>query len=115
MRTKKSGPARTVGMIGLGIMGGAMARNLVKAGFGVVGCDVRVEARAALKRAGGTVARSSTEVAHSAAIVITSLPTVAVLEHVTEELSASGRKGLIVIETSTMPLEVREAARAARR
>lgn len=111
MRTKKSEPARTVGMIGLGIMGGAMARNLVKAGFRVVGSDVRAEARAALKRAGGTVARSNTEVAHSAAIVITSLPTVAVLEHVTEELSASGRKGLIVIETSTMPLEVREAAR----
>lgn len=112
MRAKKSGPARTVGMIGLGIMGGAMARNLVKAGFRVTGFDVRPEARAALKRAGGTVAGSNTAAAQSAPIVITSLPTVAVLEHVTGELAASGAKGLIVIETSTMPMEAREAARA---
>lgn len=99
-------------MIGLGIMGGAMARNLVKAGFHVTGFDVRPEARAALKRAGGMVAHSNAGVAQDAAIVITSLPTVAVLETVTEELAGCGAKGLIVIETSTMPMEAREAARA---
>jgi 3-hydroxyisobutyrate dehydrogenase-like beta-hydroxyacid dehydrogenase len=112
MRAKKIGTTGRVGMIGLGIMGGAMARNLVKAGFSVIGCDVRAEARTALKRAGGTVARSNTEVAQGAAIVITSLPSVAVLERVTEELATGGAKGLLVIETSTMPLAAREAARA---
>lgn len=112
MHAKKIGMAGKVGMIGLGIMGGAMARNLVKAGFSVIGCDVRNEARTSLKRAGGIVARSNSEVAQGAAIVITSLPSVAVLEQVTEELAAGGSKGLTVIETSTMPLEAREAARA---
>lgn len=111
MRVKNAVTAGTIGMIGLGIMGGAMSRNLVKAGFRVVGFDVRPAARAALKRAGGTVARSNVEVAQGAAIVITSLPTVSVLEQVTEELASGAGKRLIVIETSTMPLEAREAAR----
>jgi len=30
----------TVGIVGLGIMGGAFARNILKAGFSVVGHDV---------------------------------------------------------------------------
>ena len=99
-----------VGVIGLGIMGGAMARNLVKAGFRVIGYDVRPQTRRALARAGCAMARSNTQVAQTAAVVITSLPSVAALERVSEELAASGARKLIVIETSTMPLEARLAA-----
>ena len=46
-------PATPVGMIGLGIMGSAMAANLVKAGFEVFGYDKLAACRAAFKRAGG--------------------------------------------------------------
>ena len=56
----------TVGMIGLGIMGSAMASNLVKAGFRVIGYDVASKARAAHRRAGGIVARSGRDVAAAA-------------------------------------------------
>jgi 3-hydroxyisobutyrate dehydrogenase-like beta-hydroxyacid dehydrogenase len=104
--------ATTAGVIGLGIMGGAMAGNLLKAGFKVVGYDVVPAARRALKRAGGVPARSGTDVARRAAIVITSLPSVAALAAVSEEIARARRKGLIVVETSTMPLEAKQAARA---
>jgi 3-hydroxyisobutyrate dehydrogenase-like beta-hydroxyacid dehydrogenase len=105
--------AATVGVIGLGIMGGAMAGNLLEAGFKVVGYDVVPAARRALKRAGGVPARSGADVARRAAIVITSLPSVAALAAVSGEIARARRKGLIVVETSTMPLEAKQAARVA--
>jgi 3-hydroxyisobutyrate dehydrogenase-like beta-hydroxyacid dehydrogenase len=104
---------RTVGVIGLGIMGSAMAANLASSGFRVVGHDVAAAARRAFARAGGSVARSNTDVARRAPVVITSLPSVAAMASVAAEIAAARRKGLIVVETSTLPLESKEAAREA--
>lgn len=104
--------ALTVGVIGLGIMGGAMASNLLKAGFRVIGYDLAPAARRALKREGGVAARSGADVARRAGIVITSLPTVAALAAVSEEIARAKRGDLVVVETSTMPLEAKQAARA---
>jgi len=101
----------TVGVIGLGIMGSAMAANLVKSGFKVVGHDVATQARRAHARAGGVVARSNADVARRAPIVITSLPSVAALASVAAEIAAARRRGLIVVETSTLPIEAKQAAR----
>jgi 3-hydroxyisobutyrate dehydrogenase-like beta-hydroxyacid dehydrogenase len=103
----------TVGVIGLGIMGSAMAANLVKSGFKVVGHDVATRARRAHARAGGVVARSNADVARRAPIVITSLPSVAALESVAAEIATARRRGLIVVETSTLPIEAKQAAREA--
>jgi 3-hydroxyisobutyrate dehydrogenase-like beta-hydroxyacid dehydrogenase len=103
----------TVGVIGLGIMGSAMAANLVKSGFKVVGHDVAALARRIHARAGGVVARSNADVARRAPIVITSLPSAAALAAVAEEVAAARRRGLIVVETSTLPIPVKEAARVA--
>ena len=101
-------------MIGLGIMGSAMASNLLRAGFCVIGYDVLPAARRAFVRTGGIAARSAAEVARRAPIAVTSLPSVAALEAVTKgEFVRASRKGLIVIETSTLPL-VRRKPRAAR-
>jgi 3-hydroxyisobutyrate dehydrogenase-like beta-hydroxyacid dehydrogenase len=102
----------TVGVIGLGIMGGAMASNLLKAGFKVIGYDLAPAARRALKQAGGVAARSGADVARRAGIVITSLPTVAALAAVSDKIARAKRGDLVVVETSTMPLEAKEAARA---
>ena len=41
-----------VGVIGLGAMGMGVARSLLRAGFKVVACDVRAEARAAIDAEG---------------------------------------------------------------
>ncbi len=103
--------AGTVGMIGLGIMGSAMASNLVKAGFRVIGYDVAPKARAAHKRAGGVAARSNGDVARRAPIVVTSLPSAAALAAVVEEIARVRPRDLVVAETSTLPLAVKHAAR----
>jgi 3-hydroxyisobutyrate dehydrogenase-like beta-hydroxyacid dehydrogenase len=104
---------QTVGMIGLGIMGSAMSANLVRAGVRVIGYDVAPGARAAHKRAGGVPAKSPREVARRADIVITSLPSARALADVAAELAKSAKRGTVVVETSTLPIEAKTAARDA--
>jgi putative dehydrogenase len=102
-----------VGMIGLGIMGSAMSHNLLRAGFPVIGYDVSDKARKDHEKAGGKVAKSVAEVAKGAEAIITSLPSYKALATVAEELGAATTKSHVVIETSTMPIAVKEAARDA--
>ena len=104
---------QTVGMIGLGIMGSAMSFNLGRAGFRVVGYDVAPRARAEHKRSGGVAARSPRDVAKRADVIITSLPSARALAEVAAALGKSARRGTVVIETSTLPIEVKTAARDA--
>ena len=100
-----------IGVIGLGIMGSAMSASLVGGGFSVRGYDVLARRRAELKRAGGRPARSVRETARHASIVITSLPSEEALLDVSAELAAARHDGQIVIETSTLPIAVKERAR----
>jgi 3-hydroxyisobutyrate dehydrogenase-like beta-hydroxyacid dehydrogenase len=102
----------TVGVIGMGIMGSAMAANVAAAGFPVIGYDVLAKRRSALVKSGVRAARSAGDVARSATIVITSLPSAQALTDVAAELAATGVRGLDVIETSTLPIAVKEQARA---
>ncbi len=104
---------QTVGMIGLGIMGSAMSFNLGRAGFRVVGYDVAPRARAGHKRSGGVAAKSPRDVARRADIIITSLPSARALADVAAELAKSAKRGTVVVETSTLPIEVKTAARDA--
>ncbi|MEO8442584.1 MAG: NAD(P)-binding domain-containing protein, partial [Betaproteobacteria bacterium] len=57
MQRKHSGPG-IVGVVGLGIMGGAFAKHLHAARFKVVGYDVAAARRAALVKLGGNAAGS---------------------------------------------------------
>ncbi|HZT63439.1 MAG TPA: NAD(P)-dependent oxidoreductase [Burkholderiales bacterium] len=104
---------QTVGMIGLGIMGSAMSFNLGRAGVRVVGFDLAPRARAAHKRAGGAAAKSPRDVARRTDIIITSLPSARALADVAAELAKSAKRGTVVVETSTLPIEVKTAARDA--
>jgi putative dehydrogenase len=104
----------TIGVIGLGIMGGAMAEALLAKGFEVVAYDVLPAARQRLKKAGGRSLATGTAVAEEADIVITSLATVAALDDVAQRIAAAkrarGRAQLIVVETSTLPIADKERA-----
>jgi len=104
-----------IGVIGLGIMGGAMAQALIRNGHRVVGHDIVPAARRRLRLAGGKPLASSTAVARSADIVIASLATVRALDEVSTQLAkARWRRrggGPVVIETSTLPLADKERAR----
>ena len=102
---------QSVGMLGLGIMGSAMAANLLRAGFEVVGYDPVAACRNRHRRAGGMVAESAPGVARSAAILVTSLPSASALSRISEEISREKHHDLIVIETSTLPIAAKETAR----
>jgi putative dehydrogenase len=103
--------AQNVAMIGLGLMGGAIARNLIAAGFSVAGYDVDAGKMAALARDGGRSANSAAGAVGGAAVALTSLPSVAALDATVAELVAAPQPGLIVVEISTFPIETKEAAR----
>jgi L-threonate 2-dehydrogenase len=104
-------PGRTVGVIGLGIMGSAMAASLVGSGFSVRGFDVLAKRRAALKKSGGRPARSVRDLARQTPIIITSLPSAQALLDVSTDLAATRRAEQIVIETSTLPIAIKDEAR----
>jgi L-threonate 2-dehydrogenase len=104
-------PLGAVGVIGLGIMGSAMSANLVKAGFSVFGYDPVAKACTKLKKAGGQPCVSAAEVARHCRFVVLSLPGETVLDAVCAELVATGIKGLIVAETSTLPEAAKMRAR----
>ena len=101
---------KAVGLVGLGIMGSAMAANLARAGFVVHGYDLLEARRRVLRRAGGFPLDSCSAVFRRTPVVITSLPSAEALYAVSKEVSGKGR---IVVETSTLPLEDKLAARAA--
>ncbi|HEX6296071.1 MAG TPA: NAD(P)-dependent oxidoreductase [Burkholderiales bacterium] len=96
-----------VGIIGLGIMGSAIAANLARAGFPVHGYDVVAARGRALRRAGGTAERSAAEVAVRAPVIVTSLPNSEALLQISTVLK---RRGAVVVETSTLPIEDKRLA-----
>jgi putative dehydrogenase len=98
-------------MIGLGIMGSAMAANLMRDGYRVVGYDVLARRRREHRQAGGRVALSCPEVGRRAGIVVCSLPSSQALLDTAAALAGSARPPQIVIETSTLPVVVKQEAR----
>ena len=100
----------SVGVVGLGIMGSAMAGSLMKAGYRVVGFDVLETRRRAHRRAGGVPVRRCRDVGLEAGVIITSLPSADALLTTAAELAETAPPH-IVIETSTLPIEAKEAAR----
>jgi len=103
----------TVGVIGLGFMGTAISANMIKAGYSVWGYDVLKERSDILVDNGGQAARSCLEVAQKAGVLILSLPSLFAFQDVVwglEGVLASGRKGLIVMECSTLALADKERA-----
>jgi putative dehydrogenase len=102
--------SKAVGVIGLGIMGSAMASSLLRAGFAVHGYDVLPARRRELKKAGGIPATSPAALARRASVIITSLPSPSALHGTAKEIRG---KGTVIIETSTLPIEDKLLARDA--
>ncbi len=96
------------GIIGVGIMGSAIARNLIADGLPVIGFDVAPERQKELAAMGGTSARTAAEVAASADIILTSLPSIAALDETAAAIRGAARRGTVVAELSTLPIEVKQ-------
>jgi putative dehydrogenase len=109
MAAKKKG---VVGIVGLGIMGGAFAHNLHAAGWHVIGYDLAAARRRALARAGIDVAADAGDVAAKAPTIIVSLPKASALAATVAAIVNAHVPRRVVIEASTFKLEDKEAAEA---
>ena len=103
--------AGTAGIIGLGIMGGAMARHMVQGGFTVFGHDLSVDALERARSDGVETMASAAAVAENAGIIVVSLPSPVALMAVADAVAGSAASGCILIETSTLRIADKEAAR----
>jgi putative dehydrogenase len=95
---------KTAGIIGLGIMGGAIARNLVDRGWRVIGFDTDAARRAELARCDVAIAADAVQVARDAPIIMTSLPSPAAALEVAQAIAGSGLSPRIVVELSTLAI-----------
>lgn len=107
----------TVGLVGLGNIGGGMCRRMLEKGIKVVGFDVSPVAAKAAGGWGAVVESDLAGVAKHALVIVSSLPNPAIVRDVflgSNGLIARARPGTTVIETSTIdPNTIREVARAA--
>ena len=109
-------PNTALGFLGLGVMGGPMARNLVKAGYPVVGFDMDERRLGKFAADGGKPAMSAPEAARGAEVVLLSLPTGDVVREVV--LGASGlltdmKAGTVIVDLSTTEPKVAQDCAAA--
>jgi putative dehydrogenase len=110
MPARKQRRKGTVGIIGLGIMGGSCARNLVAAGFRVVGFDIDARARRAAARAGVELATDTAPLARDVPVIITSLPSPQALAATVEAIVDAKASRRTVVEASTFTLADKLAA-----
>ena len=106
----------TIGFIGLGNMGGPMARNLLKAGHKLRAFDIVTSNLDAAAAAGAVAAKSAADAASGAEFVITMLPAG---DHVrTVYLGEGGligaaASGALLIDSSTIDVETARAVSSA--
>ena len=100
-RTKKD----SIGIVGLGIMGGAFAQNLLAAGWRVIGYDIAPGRRRAVAKLGGEIAADASELARRARTIIISLPKPSALVETATTIARADLPRRVVVEMSTFTLE----------
>jgi 3-hydroxyisobutyrate dehydrogenase-like beta-hydroxyacid dehydrogenase len=96
-----AGERHTVGLIGAGLMGAALAERLVGGGLDVFGYDVEPGRREALARCGARVAASAGAVLAACPRALLSLPDLDVVASVLHAEAAALRAGQILVDTTT--------------
>src|SRR6476661_3316940 len=97
--------AKTAGIIGLGIMGGAIAKNLAAAGWHVIGFDIAKERSDEAKGAGVEIATSAAAVASKATSILVSLPKPEALIATVEAIAQAKLPRRVIAELSTFSIE----------
>lgn len=98
-----------IGIVGVGLVGTALAERCIAAGFQVTGYDVDRSRLDALQAAGGRAADSPVQLAESCDRLLLSLPTTDDVEQVLREAATALRPGMIVVDTTTGDPERTEA------
>ncbi|MGH7399164.1 MAG: NAD(P)-binding domain-containing protein, partial [Candidatus Rokuibacteriota bacterium] len=94
-----------IGFLGMGAMGGPMARRLVQRGFRVAGYDVSEARAAAAAKEGVTIAKSPAAAAGAADVIMSSLPNPTTVRDAylgPDGAVAALRAGTILVDMSTI-------------
>ncbi|TXT31106.1 MAG: 6-phosphogluconate dehydrogenase [Planctomycetota bacterium] len=91
----------TIGLIGLGLIGSAVAERLLAAGHTVIGFDVSEESRLKLSQLGGVRTATAGEVAEESDIVWLALPNDTISRDVLREIDDQLRPGQIIADLGT--------------
>ena len=97
-----------IAVIGLGIMGGAFAKNLAAAGWRVVGYDISAARRREAQRAGVTIAKNAADVAAQVPTILTSLPHPRALMETARKIAAAKLPSKVLVEMSTFAIADKE-------
>jgi 3-hydroxyisobutyrate dehydrogenase len=105
----------TIGFIGLGNMGGPMARNLLKGQYGVTAFDLSTDALKHATDAGASKAATVKETVANADVVVSMLPAGSHVRSVYLEdgVLANVKKGALLIDSSTIDVDSARAVHAA--
>jgi L-threonate 2-dehydrogenase len=95
---------KIVGIVGLGIMGGAIARNLIDRGWHVIGFDIDPARCAELAEADVVIANDVAQLTREAPVIMTSLPSPTAVEEVAHAIANCEQLSRIIIELSTLSL-----------
>ena len=100
-----------VGLIGIGLLGSAMAERLLAAGFSVTGHDVVPQRVAEFEAAGGLVVASAKEVALACRRIVLSLPNSSICSQILAEICpVLGPDSLVIDTTTGSPADAESAA-----
>ena len=99
--------ALQAGVIGLGNIGGGVARNLAAAGHSVIGYDIDTDL---ISARGVREAEDSAEVAENADLVVLAVNTMPAWRSTLAAIAATGRRGLVVADLCTFPIEDKATA-----
>ncbi|XP_065184800.1 3-hydroxyisobutyrate dehydrogenase, mitochondrial-like [Sycon ciliatum] len=94
-----------IGFVGLGNMGGHMAKNLIRSGYSLIVHDLNADSVADLKNSGASSASSPADVAQQTSCIITMLPQ---SDHVKAVYTGDGgifksvKDGTLLIDSSTI-------------
>jgi len=94
----------TIGFVGLGLMGGAMVKNLLAAGYPVIGHDIDKEKAAEASAAGAEIIQDPETLSNRVEVIMLSLPNSTAVDDVVNnglKLFETTRRGLILIDTTT--------------
>ncbi len=105
----------TVGVVGLGTMGGSYAKHLAAAGWRVLGYDIDARRKRAAARAGVEMVRDVATLAKTVPVIILSLPHPDALTATVAAITANELPAKTIVETSTFKIEDKQRAEVALR
>ena len=106
---KKSSFEKNIGIIGLGVLGSAIAKNFIDKNISISGYDINEKVFEGLKSNKIKAYDSIDKISDKCKFLITSLPSETSLLNVAKSLSKNDK--LIIIGTSTLPLDCKLEAK----